>query len=378
MSRKPPSVLFYAELCRPFVPPDIQVRAMGGSETALLHVARGLAALGHQVTVVAHPGARQGIYDGVRYVDLEAGHWQDQLDVDVTVIFRQLPHVRRAVPGRYRLFWGHDHIGLYPELPRGIKRSVLTAAWSLGYRVFGQRAPGIVAVSRWLADCYVRFARWPSDHVWVIPNGVDPDLFQASNPVGSDAGDRPLRVAYTSVPERGLALLITRVMPAIWAQIPDVELHVFSYRPLDAYRALASSGGSRVVFHGGLPQRELARTLASYDLWLYPTDFPETSCIAAMEAQAAGLPVVTSARYALRETVEDGHTGILIEGTVGSDEYVERFASAAVRLLRDARLRREMGERARRRILTEFTWSKVAQRWSQLLHQVATEAGSHP
>ncbi len=378
MSAESPSVLFYADLCRPFAPPDFETRAMGGSETALFYVARGLAALGHQVTVVAHPGARQGVYDGVTYVDIGGAEWREYRNVDVTVVFRQLPHARRPLPGRHRLFWGHDHIGLYPELPHGIKRSLLAAAWRLGYRLFSRHAPGVVAVSRWLANCYVEFAGWPSDRAWVIPNGVNPELFRDAGPRPPADENRPLRVAYTSVPERGLGLLISRVMPAIWARVPDVELHVFSYRPLEAYRALASSAGSRVVFHGGLPQRDLARTLASYDLWLYPTDFPETSCIAAMEAQAAGLPVVTSARYALRETVEDGRTGILIEGTVGSAEYVERFASAAVRLLQDARLRREMGERARRRVLTEFTWSKAAQRWSQLLYEVATDAGSHP
>ena len=375
MKRDAPSVLFYAELCRPFVPPDLESRAMGGSETALLYVARGLAALGHPVTVAAHPGAREGTYDGVVYVDISSPGWRERRDVDITVVFRQLPHARRRLPGRHRLFWGHDHIGLYPELPAGLKRTVLSGAWRFGYRLLGRSAPGIVAVSRWLADCYVRFAGWPSDRVWVIPNGVNPELFQGLDADPPEHGPRPPRVAYTSVPERGLALLITRVMPAIWREMPDVELHVFSYRPLEAYRPLARSAGRRVVFHGGLPQRELARALASCDLWLYPTDFPETSCIAAMEAQAAGLPVVTSARYALRETVEDGGTGILVEGPVGSEEYVARFASAAVRLLRDSRLRRAMGERARRRILSEFTWERAAQRWSQLLH---TLAGSKP
>lgn len=375
MNRAAPSVLFYAELSRPFVPPDIRTRAMGGSETALLWVARGLVAFGHRVVVVGHPGSREGTYDGVEYVNVSSSSWRGREDIDVTVVFRQLPHVWRRLPGRVRLFWAHDHIGVYPEMRASPKRSLLTGAWSLGHRLFGRKVHGIVAVSHWLRDCYVTFAKWPAERVWVIPNGVNPDLFESGTVNPATGGIRPFRVAYTSVPERGLRLLIERIMPAIWREIPEVELHVFSYRPLDAFRSIAQAADARVRFRGGLPQWELARELSSFDLWLYPTDFPETSCIAAMEAQAAGVPVITSARYALQETVDNGRTGILVAGPVGSDVYVAHFVEAAVRLLRDPQARRAMGERARQRILAEFTWSRVAERWSRLLHQVAGIVG---
>ena len=86
-----------------------------------------------------------------------------------------------------------------------------------------------------------------------------------------------------------------------------------------------------------------------------------------MEAQAAGLPVVTSRRYALRETVLDGETGVLVDGRVGSPAYVNGFADAVVDLLTDPDRRRRMGARARERMLTEFTWDRVAMKWSELL-----------
>jgi len=304
------SVLFYADLTSPFVPRDLDVKPLGGSETALVHVARGLAALGHRVMVVSHPGTGTGVYDGVEYLDVKSHSW-GRVDVDVAVVFRQLPHVRRRLPGQARVLWVHDGIGIFPELNSGARRWVFTAAWKFGHRVFGSSVNGIVAVSRWLGNCFVKYARWPVETVWTIPNGIDPVLFPRK-PTGSSGlragSDRQPRIAYTSRPERGLSLLVTRIMPQLWQAIPSLELHVFSYSSLDDYRHLASGNASRVHFRGGLRQADLARELQDFDLWVYPTNTPETSCIAAMEAQAAGVPVISSRRYALQETVQDGHS----------------------------------------------------------------------
>ncbi len=378
MRRGRPSVLFYADLAGPYVPPDLQTRPVGGSETALMSVAAGLARAGHRVMVVGHPGPRAGVYEGVEYVDVRSRAWRD-LEVDVTVVFRQLPHARRRLPGQVRLLWAHDHIGVYPEMPSGLRRRLLEVAWRyIGHRMFGPCLPGgVVAVSEWLATCLREFAGWPAEQVRVIPNGVHPELFAAPAGQGSQHAPektRNLRMAYTSVPERGLVLLVREVMPRIWAYLPDVELHVFSYRPLEPYRRVVRQlprGGDKVHLREGLPKAELATALRACHLWVYPTDFPETSCIAAMEAQAAGLPVVSSRRYALRETVEDGETGFLIPGEVGSSEYVQAFAEACTLLLRDHALRARMGRRAAARVLSRFTWDRVVEQWSQLLDELA-------
>ena len=57
-----------------------------------------------------------------------------------------------------------------------------------------------------------------------------------------------------------------------------------------------------VVFHGRAGQEEVARSYLQSQLWLYPTDFEETSCITAMEAQAAGCHIVATRCGALPET----------------------------------------------------------------------------
>jgi hypothetical protein len=62
---------------------------------------------------------------------------------------------------------------------------------------------------------------------------------------------------------------------------------------------------------GRVSQPELHAAMGRARVWSYPTAFPETSCIGAMEARAAGLALVTSDVAALSETVGSDH-GILI------------------------------------------------------------------
>jgi glycosyltransferase involved in cell wall biosynthesis len=98
----------------------------------------------------------------------------------------------------------------------------------------------------------------------------------------------------------------------------------------ELYEALAGVPG--IVYHGSVGQRELAKGLEKCKVLSYPNTFRETSCIAQLEAQAAGNVVVTSGIGALPETV--GPHGFLIPGFPGQDNYNEVFADKCIALLK--------------------------------------------
>ena len=167
-------------------------------------------------------------------------------------------------------------------------------------------------------------------------------------------------------------------MPAIYSAIrakhPDVELHVFSGmqlydtdRPFEGphvalqREVLAILGKlPGVQLHGNVLQQELAREYLRSTVFVYSNIVEETFCITAVEAQAAGCPVVASRNSALPETV--GDAGFLIDGAPGSPEYVRSFASAVDRLLSDPALCAELGERGRARTRQLFSWQHVTDR----------------
>jgi glycosyltransferase involved in cell wall biosynthesis len=83
-----------------------------------------------------------------------------------------------------------------------------------------------------------------------------------------------------------------------------------------------------------------------------------------LEAQLAGLPVITSGFGALPEFVLDGRTGIIVP----EKDMAEHTANALRRLLTDEALRKRMGEQAREHALT-FSWDKAASEYADVMEK---------
>jgi glycosyltransferase involved in cell wall biosynthesis len=62
-----------------------------------------------------------------------------------------------------------------------------------------------------------------------------------------------------------------------------------------------------VIFRGRINQMELYQELFSSNIWWYPTNWPETSCISALESQSCGAIPVTSHYWALEDNILDGY-----------------------------------------------------------------------
>ena len=103
----------------------------------------------------------------------------------------------------------------------------------------------------------------------------------------------------------------------------------------------------RAVFLGALPQRRIAEVLAASDICAWPA-VNEAYGMALLEAQAAGVPVVSCATRGVPDVVVDGRTGILVPY---GDE--EAFAAALRTLLTDHERRRALGREAARYVVGE-------------------------
>lgn len=108
----------------------------------------------------------------------------------------------------------------------------------------------------------------------------------------------------------------------------------------------------------------------------YPCTLKETFCTAVAEAQAAGLPVVTSDRAALAERVTHGIDGFLISGRPHERGYQDAFVTAVVRLLRDDGLWTRLGSTTAREAHCRYDWDTIAAQWEDALLQAI--AGREP
>ena len=126
-----------------------------------------------------------------------------------------------------------------------------------------------------------------------------------------------------------------------WAD--RAELHIVSgSAPVDR-------SARNVVWHGKVTHEKLVEELLpSMDLFVVPTRW-DTFMIAAQEAQAAGLPVVTTRTGGVAECVADGETGFLCD-----EREDGAYIAAIERLLSDAGLRERMGRAAREHARTRL------------------------
>ena len=131
-------------------------------------------------------------------------------------------------------------------------------------------------------------------------------------------------------------------------------------------RIASHPNGAAISFHADVSEADKAELLSRGWVFVAPSRF-EGWCIAGVEAQACGLPVVASTADGFLDSVRDGRTGILVanhEGTIRRD-----LAEAVIALLTDSPRREAMGE-AGREWAGLHTWAALAQRNEAFLRTI--------
>jgi glycosyltransferase involved in cell wall biosynthesis len=132
--------------------------------------------------------------------------------------------------------------------------------------------------------------------------------------------------------------------------------------------ARTRSVGDAIRFLPPVSGEEKRKLLLSSSVLLFPPTLPEGHPRAVLEAIAAGLPVVTTNRGAIADTVVDGECGHVLE-----DPVPEQLAERLLHLLDTPESRRQMGRAARERYRTHFTQELADQRIAHWLSAVASE-----
>ncbi len=129
----------------------------------------------------------------------------------------------------------------------------------------------------------------------------------------------------------------------------------------ERFLALAQEAGlaSCVAYAGWRERSELAGYFAASDLAILPLEdtlLNRARCPAKLvDLMAAELPVVADDVGQVSEYIEHMSSGYLV--TPGD---MDAFAAGVLRLLSDRQLRSRLGKQARRRIMEEFGWHKMA------------------
>ncbi len=238
-------------------------------------------------------------------------------------------------------------------------------------------------VSRIADEGYRAVYPIPPERVRVLHPGVEPERFfrqdrqTCRDKVRGKYGIGPSEVVALFVgmnfEVKGLEVILEGVARAK-ALRPDspVRLLVVGKGNVGKYRAVASSlgVGDAVVFAGPQAKGVESFYLAS-DFLMMLSRF-DTFGMVVLEAMAAGLPVILSAKVGAKDIVEEGVNGYVLPDGRDADA-----AAAKIVLLLDGARRAAMGE-AGCRTASLHTWDRLAEQVARVYEEVLADAGLVP
>lgn len=331
-------------------------KALGGSESALIYMAREMATLGHDVTVYC-PCDFPGNYDRVDYRHVDQYMRDEKPQFDVLIVSRFTDYLALPLDTKMNILWCHD-----------IDSNNFRDAIGVADRVFclSDYHKGLFTENYTIAD---------SNYIWKTSNGFDQDI--EVNQVAFD--QKKNNYIYSSRPERGLKMLLEKIWPEIVAKNPDATLHLCGYehnigmpehvQKIHDEVADLLRYSSNIKQMGTLAKADYYKLLSTCGFMVYPTEFPEISCINAIESQLNGCLVITTDGFALTETVK---TDTKVMAEIGTQQYVDEFL-ALVDKFQDPQLYQDQVDRAQKIVTETYSWKSVAASWDAEIDKMFDE-----
>lgn len=359
----------------PFNGDTIKTKSLGGSETAAYYIAKALAARGHRVTLFTN-SQEEGAFDDVKYI--WAGNSTEQAPLgerfhfyasntptDVLMIQRQPGAFVHRFQSKINVCWLHD-LALHRQKPLAS-----AGLWNID---------SVFCVSEWHKNQVCEVYGFDKKFVRTVTNGVDLSIYDGKIEYKLPKLKDEIALLYSSRPERGLEHHIRPggIMDRLWEVDKRFRLYVCNYENnppqlAEMYAALYGRVEQmpNVTALGNLTKQQLADAMRQCDALVYPTEFEEVSCITAMEAMAAGLPMITSDVGALAETTKDSGTILLPlkDGQAEEDKFVNYMRGF---LQVDTLPNKQLAA------AKKFDWSVAAEGFERHFEELFAERTSNP
>lgn len=316
----------------------IHTDSLGGSEASVAYLARELARKGEEVIVMGHL----------------APNVQEPKTID-DVVYMPQSHLQQLI----RQAWDVVVSVRWPDILNNLNWNThIPIIWlhDMPGGPVTEKARHAVVLSKYQQQHW----RLSDSNSIIIGNGIDPSLYTATG-ISRDGN----KLLWTSNPDRGLALGAEIFQKARKAW-PDLELHIFGRASVYGWAADAEEPFlprpqhmENVFLHEPLKKTALAAELQSAWALFYPTYWPETFCIATLEAQAAGAPSIVPPFGALAETVKGGVVSYDFMNSISQLRNVVKYKKC---------------QEAGYEYAESATWSKRADTWIELVHSTLKEA----
>lgn len=246
--------------------------ALGGSETAVAYLTKYLPK-NYDIFVAGE--VQEEVVDNIRYIsNNNLPNLLKNTFFHTIVISRYLGFfdMHPYFKSYQNFLWVHDT--LINSYGSSLNDVGLLKKWE-------SRINGVICLTKWHKEHLEKIYPSIKDKTHTVNNGIKIEMFNYP-PV-----KKPNSFIYTSCPERGLKRLL-EIWQSILEKFPDAQLNVSTYvdfprneSEIEMQTLITSL--PNVKHWGKLGPAKLYELMSTSEYWLYPTDWPETSCITALE-----------------------------------------------------------------------------------------------
>lgn len=241
-------------------------------------------------------------------------------------------------------------------------------------RVFLRGFDAYIAISQATRDAALRVGI-PAERIHVIGIGVDVDPEVAQSSMRD-----PSIILFVGrlVCRKGLRWFVGEVLPALASRHSDLKLVVLGDGPERAAStemAMSHKVADRIIWLGKRSDAERTHWFAKAGVCVMPNIVVrgdmEGFGIVALEAAAAGCPVVAADLEGLRDAVADGESGVLVR----SGDAAQWIAALAP-FISDGATNVAIGNRARRYVEAHRSWDTVIDAYERVLQGIVQSRGN--
>ena len=247
----------------------------------------------------------------------------------------------------------------------------------------------ILVMSRFVGDIFVRHGQ--VDKLEVVPDGVDVQHFR------QEANGRLLRQRL-GIRDDEIVVGMAASLTSTWKQhelflhmaallqddFPQARFVAFGPEPAESHHPIYNrpwhyyQALRRLAAELGLAERliwagfhdDIMQMMQAMDLLVHPCAYEPFGRVA-IEAMAAGRPVVGPHSGGIAESVVDGGTGLLVP-----PHDAAALATAVAQLLRDPEQRQRLGAAGREHVARHFSLARHVQQIEQIYQAVVMPAGT--
>ena len=223
------------------------------------------------------------------------------------------------------------------------------------YKEVFSYASAVIVVSVKMRETLLSFG-CPADKLFLNYYGPNPSFFECS-----PAFTKTQFIAVGRFAPKKAPHLTIKSFKKVTEVFPDAKLVMIGDGPLfETCVDLANSLHlqNNIVFKGACNPQEIRKELQNAIAFVQHSVIAESgdsegTPVAVLEAQAAGLPVISTFHAGIPDVVINNETGFLVE-----ENDVDGMAERMIKLLEEDGVAKKMGEAGRKRILENFTMER--------------------